>query len=79
MYFMSICPPAHHILLYPKEKPPSASYPNKPLGGAYSIHNRCINKLLPLEDVIVKMESIPFPLPVPGCSCTMMIFDRHTT
>ena len=41
------------FFFYNKEKPPSASLPNKPLGGA-KMHNHCINKLLNIEDVIVK-------------------------
>jgi len=41
------------FFFYNKEKPPSASQPNKPLGGA-KMHNYCINKLLNIEDVIVK-------------------------
>ena len=41
------------FFFYNKEKPPSASLPNKPLGGA-KMHNYCINKLINIEDVIVK-------------------------
>lgn len=41
------------FFFYNKEKPPSASLPNKPLGGA-KMHNHCINKLINIEDVIVK-------------------------
>ena len=41
------------FFFYNKEKPPSASLANKPLGGA-KMHNHCINKLLNIEDVIVK-------------------------
>jgi len=41
------------FLLYNKEKPPSASLTNKPLGGA-KMHSHCINKLLNIEEVIVK-------------------------
>ena len=41
------------FFFYNKEKPPSASRPNKPPGGT-KMHNHCINKLINIEDVIVK-------------------------
>ena len=45
---------SQHFYFIIKRKPPSASLPNKPLGGAKIMHSHYINKLLNIEDVIVR-------------------------
>ena len=51
LFDSKLCSSTFFILKY--KKPPSASQPNNPLGGANKLYNHCVNNLLNIKAIIV--------------------------